>query len=157
MKKFTLIDVLIIIAVVGVMIFGVFFLTSRSVDTNGSVEFVVLVAEREAGMSDSMQIGDSVVLSYTEKYTGKLTDIKIQPSHIMAYDSNNTQYKVQDSYQTEDTYITIKADVDISENLISLGDAHIRVGEFIPVRGKGYATGGYIVEVKSETEQIIEE
>ena len=49
-----------------------------------------------------------------------------------------------------DIYVTVEADVEISDIAVKMGDTSIQVGTNIPVRGKGYASSGYILETNIE-------
>lgn len=149
-KKITFIDILIIVVVIGALIFATQFFSSGRSQTNGSVEFVVLVAEHEKGILNNASIGDTVVIDLTDKYKAEITDIKTQAATITTLDSENNKYVLQNSPLTEDSYITLRADAQIDENIIKVGTSPIRIGQTLPVRGKGYTANGYVVNILSE-------
>ena len=47
-----------------------------------------------------------------------------------------------------DVLLTIEANANISEQDIAIGDYIIKVGEQVFVKGKGYASSGYIVSIE---------
>ena len=46
-----------------------------------------------------------------------------------------------------DVYVTIEADTDVSDLAIKAGGTAVKVGAEIPVRGKGYASTGYVIGI----------
>lgn len=150
--KFTAIDALIVIAVIIVIaVAGVMFgpsLLDRA--EKAKVDFTVLLSAEDKGFSDAMSVGDNVTLSFTEKDGGVIKTIEARPAEYMVFDSINGEYKVQRVEDQEDIYVTIESDVDITDLYVKTGDTEIRTGEEIPVRGKGYASSGYIISVDAE-------
>lgn len=153
-KKITFIDILIIVVIIGAVIFATQFFRPDKSRLNGSVEFVVLVDEHENGILDTAAAGDIVVIDYTDKYKAEIIDIKTKDSSITTLDNKSNKYIIQTSPLSQDSYITVKADAEIGENVIKIGSTPIRVGQPIPIRGKGYTTKGYIINILNEnTEQ----
>lgn len=148
MKKWTIIDTLIVIVAVAAiavlwMMFG-----GSSVKTEAQqVEFTVMISDREKGLADTMSAGDKVTLSFMEKDGGVIKDVKTEPSTIMVYDGIEGVYRNEINQEREDIYVTVTADCEVSERAIKTGDTMIKVGMNVPIRGKGYATSGYIIEI----------
>lgn len=148
-KKWTIIDTLIVIVVVAAlavvwMMFGPD-VTDKAV--NEKVSFTVMIQDREKGLADTMTAGDKVTLSLTEKDGGIIKEVKTEPTVVMVYDSIKGEYRNEVNAEREDIYITIEADCDVNDKVMKTGDTTIRVGEGIPIRGKGYAANGYIIEI----------
>lgn len=148
-KKWTIIDTLIIAVLVAtVAVVWVMFgpkLTDKK--TSDSVEFTIMIQDKEIGLADAMSPGDKVTLSLTEKDGGVIKDIKTEPSTVMVYDGLEGVYRNEINEEHEDIYITVTADCTVSDKVIKTGDTKIRVGQEIPVRGKGYASTGFVVEI----------
>ena len=151
-KKLTFIDILIIVVAVAALVFATQFFTPEKPQENSSVEFVVMVNSHKKGLLDNASAGDIVVIDYTDKYKAEITDIKTQNSKVTVLDNISNKYILKTSPLTEDTYITLKADAQMGENVIKIGNSCVRVGQHFPVRGKGYTTGGYIVDIINEQE-----
>ena len=150
--RFTVIDALIILIVIAVAAIGtVKFAPSLFIKTEKSkVEFTVLISEKDISFADAMTIGDRVTLSLTEKDGGVLKNIEAKVAETVTFNSIDGSYKIQQIEDKRDIYLTIEADVEKSDLAVKTGGTEIRVGEEIPVRGKGYATSGYIIEVNEE-------
>ncbi len=148
MKKWTIVDTLIVIvAVAAIAVLWVMFGGSSVKTESQSVEFTVMISDREKGLADTMSSGDKVTLSLTEKDGGVIKDVKAEPSTIMVYDGIEGVYRNEVNEEREDIYVTVTADCEVSERAIKTGDTMIKVGANIPIRGKGYATNGYIIEI----------
>lgn len=147
--KFTWIDALIILIVIAAAaIAAVKFAPSLFAKTEKSkTEFTILISEKDESLAEAMSAGDRVTLSLTENDGGVIKDIKTEPAELMVFDSIAGAYKIQELEDKRDIYVTVEADSEITELAVKTGDTKIRVGEQIPVRGKGYAASGYIIEV----------
>lgn len=150
--KFTVIDALIILVVLAVIAVGavklapsLFIKTERS-----KAEFTVLISEKDISFADAMSVGDRVTLSLTEKDGGVIKNIETKVAETLAFNSIDGSYVIRQIEDKRDIYLTVEADVEKSELAVKTGDTEIRVGEETPVRGKGYATIGYIIEVNEE-------
>lgn len=150
--KFTVIDAIIILVIIAVIAVGAVKLAPSMFNRaeKEKIEFTILISGKEPNFSEAMSIGDRVTLSLTEKDGGVISDIRTEPAELMVFDSIDGSYKIQQLEDKEDIYLTVEADVTISDLVIKTGDTEIRVGEQIPVRGKGYATTGFIIEVTEE-------
>lgn len=148
--KFTVIDALIILVVIAaIAIAAVKFAPSLFIKTEKSTaEFTVLIAEKEIGLADAMSVGDRVTLSLTEKDGGVIKNIESKPAEKVTFNSIDGSYQIARIEDKRDIYVTVEADVDVSDLAVKTGGTEIRVGEEIPVRGKGYATQGYIITVE---------
>ena len=149
-RKWTIIDTLIvIIAALAIAAAGIMFAPKLGQHkTNREVEFTVMIQDKEKGLADTMKSGDKVTLSLTEKDGGVIEDVRTEPTVAMVYDSIEGVYRNETNREREDIYIKIKADCSVSDIAISTGDTKIKVGQEIPVRGKGYATNGYVIEIE---------
>ena len=116
--------------------------------TNDKVSFTVMIQDREKGLAAAMASGDNVTLSLTEKDGGVIKEVRTEPTVVMVYDSIDGVYRNEVNSEREDIYIEIEADCTVSDKAITTGDTEIKVGQDIPVRGKGYATNGYIIEIE---------
>ena len=149
MKKWTVIDTLIVVAVVAVIAGAAAMFGSKLFDksTKKNVEFTIMIDDKEKGLSDTMSVGDKVTLSLTEKDGGTIKDIRSETSKVMVYDGINGVYRNETNEEHEDIYVTVTADCNINDKAIKTGGTDIKVGKEIPVRGKGYATLGFVIEI----------
>ncbi len=149
--KFTVIDAVIILIVLAAVGFGAMKLVSALTDsTNGKAEFLVELTMKEQELADAMKVGDKVTMSLTEKDGGVIKNIETKPAEQMVFDSIKGEYRNETVEGKIDIYVTVEADVEISDIAVKMGDTSIQVGTNIPVRGKGYASSGYILETNIE-------
>lgn len=147
--KFTVIDALIILVVLAVLVFGAKKLLPNML--NGSeeekVDFTVLVQKEDMGFADAITVGDNVTVSLTEKDGGIVKEVKTEPAVTMAYNSIDGTYSNEVIEGKYDVYITIEADANVSDLAVKTGGTAVKVGAEIPVRGKGYASMGYVIGI----------
>lgn len=149
--KFTIIDAVIILVVLAVIAFGALKILPSMLNTsNEKVEFVVQLAAKEPALADAMHVGDRVTLSLTEKDGGVIKDLKTEPSVQMVFNSIDGVYKNEIVDGKVDIYVTVEADAEVSDIAVKMGGTKVQVGAEIPVRGKGYASMGYIIESNAE-------
>lgn len=151
-KKFTGIDILIILiilaaAAAGAARMGLF---STSAKENTAVLFDVLVSECEDHIVTAVNEGDLVSISNKEKDTAVIKSIRSEPAKSMTYNSEQGIYYMKEFPRKKDLYITLEANAGITDTLIKIGSTPVKVGLEMPVRGKGYALLGYIVDIDTE-------
>lgn len=147
--KFTVIDAVIILAVIIAVGIGAVKILPKFLNNskNETVEFTVLVQNKDSDFADAITIGDSVTISLTEKDGGKVKEVKPEPAKTLAYNSIENTYSNEVIEGKTDVYITIEADTSVSDLAVKAGGTAIKVGTEIPVRGKGYASMGYVIEI----------
>ncbi len=147
--KFTVIDVIIVLVVLialgigAVKVFPRLFNNSK----NEKVDFTVMIQNKDADFADAITVGDSVTISLTEKDGGIVKAVKTEPAKTMAYNSIDNTYSNEVIDGKTDVYITIEADTAVSDLAVKAGGTAVKVGSEIPVRGKGYASMGYVIEI----------
>lgn len=149
--KFTVIDAIIILVALAVIAFGAFKILPSMLNTsNEKIEFVVQLTAKEQALADAMSVGDRVTLSLTEKDGGVIKDLRTEPAVQMVYNSIEGVYKNDIVDGKVDIYVTVEADAEVSDIAVKMGGTKVQVGAEIPVRGKGYASMGYIIESKAK-------
>ena len=147
--KWTVIDTLIIIAiaVVGFVGYKMFFSNTNTSSQKSKTEIVVMVTNKNKGFADAVRVGEKATLSLTEKDGGVVTKVVKEPSKIMTFDILNGSYKNVPNDEKEDVYIYLEEDCYVSDQYIKTGDTIVRVGESVAIRGKGYASEGFVVQI----------
>ncbi len=147
--KFTAIDALIIIAVIALIVFGAVKLLPKFINgaNKKTTDFTIMVQKQDLSFAEAISIGDSVTVSLTEKDGGIVKDVKAEPATTMAYNSIDNVYSNQPIEGKYDVYVTVEAQTSVSNLSIKTGGTAIKVGSEIPVRGKGYAANGYVIEI----------
>lgn len=151
--RFTLIDALIIVAVLAMaaVVFKVFAPAKMSGGgTQTKAVFTVMLTYKDKDFADAISVGDVVSISNKEKDTGVVTAVEANPAESLEYNANEGKYTVQTINDKTDVYVTIEADATADEKLIQVGTTPVKVGLDMPVRGKGYASMGYIVKADTK-------
>lgn len=150
--KFTFIDFFIIFFALAVIVTGVFFLKSGAgSDTEmNKVHFTVLATNQQKGISELINEGDDVVISFSEDVHATVSEAYEEDRKDYYFNTFTGRY-VQGKVQGKsDVYVKLTADADITDTAIIRDGLPIRVGDEMPVRGKGYVVLGYVVDVTEE-------
>ncbi len=149
-SKFTVIDAVIILVVLAVLAIGGKLLLPRIIkpaDTQ-TVSCEVLLADKEKALAQSMNVGDKVTMSYTEKDGGVITGIEVTPAKKTVFDSISGTYVTQDVDDKCDIYVTLDVEAEVTDTSIESGSVVLKVGSDTPIRGKGYASSGYMIAIE---------
>ena len=145
--KFTAIDAIIILVILAVIVVGAIKILPSF--TSGSekekVDFTVMVQNKDEDFANAITIGDDVTISLTEKDGGVVKNV--ESAVTMVYNSIDGTYSNEVIEGKYDVYVTIEADTDVSDLAIKAGGTAVKVGAEIPVRGKGYASTGYVIGI----------
>ncbi len=152
MKKtrFTLIDALIILAVILVAAVAVIKLMPSGNRQNGSVEFTVMADYVDAGSGDLVKVGDKVWISYSETTEATVTAVEEEEYIEREFNKQTGKYVSYPVKGKSDLKITMECDASISDTAIENEKTPIRVGNFMPVRNKGYVFNGYVIEMEEK-------
>lgn len=154
MKKFTVIDFLIIVAAVAVLAASFVVLKPKLFGNGGDdkVQFTVLVSNTDSGLSEIIKPGDEVSISFSEKAYGTVTGVSEEPYKKSEFNAYLGKYVTQEIDGKSDLKIDIECPAAISDTEIANGEVLIRVGSEMPVRGKGYTVKGYVVDISDGQE-----
>lgn len=147
--KFTVIDALIILAVVIVIAVGAIMILPSFAGRNEmqTVDFTVMLQSKDSDFADAVTVGDNVTVSLTEKDGGIVKSVETKPANAIVYNSIDGTYSNEEIDGKYDVYVTVTAQADINDLAVKVGGTAVKVGAEIPVRGKGYASNGYVIEI----------
>lgn len=147
--RFTVIDVLILLVVLAVVIVGAVKVVPMLKNSGKSqkVTFTVMVQNKDEDFGNAITVGDNVTISLTEKDGGVVKDVRTEPAVKQAFNSIDGTYSNEIAPGKYDVYVTIEADTDVNDLGIKAGGTAVKVGAEIPVRGKGYASTGYVIGI----------
>ena len=148
-RKFTVVDVIIILVVLAVLAFGAKKLLPSILHPSGMqrITFTVMLPQQDDNFAEAVQIGDKVTISLTEKDGGVVKEVKPEPAMAIAFNSIDGSYANEVIEGKTDVYVTVEADVVSSDLALKTGGTAVKVGAEVPVRGKGYAAMGYVIEI----------
>ncbi|MCH5210047.1 MAG: DUF4330 domain-containing protein [Oscillospiraceae bacterium] len=147
--KFTVIDAVIIVVVLAALIVGIKKIMPSIMmgAENEKVDFTVLIQNEGENFADAITVGDRVTISLTEKDGGIVKNVETKPAVTLAYNSIDGTYASETIEGKYDVYVTIEAEMDINDLALKTGGTAVKVGAEVPVRGKGYASMGYVIEI----------
>ncbi len=140
MKKFNVIDIIIVIALIAAICAG--FLVTGGGDANdGATKLITLeIPEKNEGFSENVVIGDKATDKVEKNVIGVVTAVEVKPCEKNSYDQDNGGIVHAFIPMRENVYVTIEADA----------DTEIEVGKALSVITKHFAGAGYVVGVEYE-------
>ncbi len=154
--KFSVIDILIVLFLIVVIIFGFKKFKDGGIimeKPQEKVSFSVLINRVEKGSGDVIKEGDEVCISLKEKEYATVTKVTESPYYENCFVPNLGEYVSKQVDGKSDLLVELECMAEITENEILDGKAPIRVGEEAHVRGKGYSFKGYIVFVDEKGDE----
>lgn len=147
MKKFNIIDALIILGLIGGIAGAVWFFTNAADTEDGYVEFVVELRQAMPHFMEQIDVGGEIRDSIRNYLLGRVVDMRYQPAVTMTFDNETSTFSntvVPDRY---DVYITIRGRGSWNDSQILTEGQPVRVGMDKFLRGRGFAAIGVVVEV----------
>lgn len=156
-EKISFLDLL-IVALVALVLFFVYTFFVQGEDqvqrseSKDTVEYVVEIKDVNEAFTSMPIVGDGLYNSSKNFYIGEVVKVAVMPASKTVVNNEEGTYVLVESEDEYTVLITVKADVEVSDRFILVGSQKIRVGEMVPVKGKGYAGLSYIVEVDLQGE-----
>ena len=147
--KFNLFDVLIIALVLAVLA-AALVLRNRSAGaaaTGGEalpMRFTVEFTETPNDMAACIRVGDGAYRSTDGTYLGTIVDVRSVPHVRVEYSSAAGQFRSFDCEESSDVYLTVENNGYCTGKDVVIGSLPIKVGMELPVKGKGFASPGYV-------------
>lgn len=147
--KFTVIDALIILLVILVGAVAILKLAPGlfTAEEKQKVCFAVTATGVDEGISNVVEIGEEVSVSFSEKAYATVTGVSEKPHEESEFNKNTGKYVSQEIDGECDVTVLLECDAVITDTEIQNGEVAVRVGNEMPVRGKGYTIKGYVVDV----------
>ncbi len=149
--KFNIIDMLVLFIVVVVIFVGVSLLNLGVDDITADevrMEVVAEVTGVRENLVDSIKLGE-VYLTVDNVDTAIVTDVKKSIYQETIYNPQTKVYELMDSVDSLfDAVVTLELDAVETETDFISGMTKIKVGLPIFIKGKGYSTKGYILEMR---------
>lgn len=156
--KFSAIDILIVIFLVVVIIFGFIkvgdfdlkdfdFLNLSEAKKTATVRFSVLSTYVDEGTGDMVSVGDELSINYLEKTTAtvkKVSETQHVENIFNPYQGKYIEQEIEDKF---DLMIELECTVDDADTAFLNDEVAIRVGEGVYLHGKGFTIFGWIVTV----------
>lgn len=147
--KFNLFDVVIIVLVLAVLA-AALMLRNRSAGAASAggetqpMRFTVEFTEKPNVMADCIHVGDGAYRSTDGTYLGTIVDVRSVPHVRIEYSSAAGQFRSYDCEESSDVYLTVENNGYCTGKDIVIGSLPIKVGMELPVKGKGFASPGYV-------------
>lgn len=144
-KKITIVDILIVLAVVLVAIFAFGKFSGTSGASKKTVTYTVLVTSVMPEVAESMVPDDRVLLDAKGNTYGRVTNVSVSPSEDSYFNQHTEKYVISKLDGRKDVILTLEADATVNEWGYDIGQQHIRIGEKQNISATQYVATGYII------------
>ena len=148
--KFTIIDLGIVIALLAVIVIGIKVLGGNfgAKGETKEVFVTVLATKVDSGVSKMIKEGERVSVSFSEEAYATVVGASEEPHIEKQLFEEKGFYSTFEVEGKSDVKVLLRCNASITDTKIANGNVPIRVGEAMPVCGKGYTLNGYIIEVE---------
>lgn len=149
--KISIIDIIIVALVIVVVVYGLSIFTNKSVISDPSKVKIQYTFETNSvieSFGDQLYVGADLYNSSRNHYLGKLISFEIKPYEVEVKDIEKgiiTKQIVPEQFVAS---LVIEADAIEDDYNYRVTQENIKIGLSIPVKGKGFASLGYIVGLK---------
>lgn len=149
-KKIGVLDIIIIILVIGMGFYLTKSFRGKSGPGKATTPIVYTFEAEDVGQEfiNQMEIGKDVYNSQKNHYVGKIKDFTVMPYEEEYEDTKNGVIKMVEIPDRYTVLIDIEADAVIENDVILAGNEQIRVGLYLPIKGKSFASYGYILGIE---------
>ncbi len=149
-EKISIVDIMIILVIIAIGYYAVTFLNTKDINTvsKQTVQYTFETEDVNENFVKQLKLEGSLYNSSKNYYVGKLINYDVLPYEIIVPDLQNgvfTKQVVEDRFVVR---MTIEANTDQDDYNIRVNQENIKVGAMFPIKGKGFATYGYIIDIK---------
>ena len=144
-KKLTLIDILIIIAVVLVMAFLLTKIVSGRNGNQKTVSFAVMATNLLPENADAVKVCDRVLVDAEDDIYGKIVSVESKASEDYYFDYTKESYLKNVVEERKDVFLNVEVDVDDTEAGYKAGERFLRIGEAMYLAGDDFVVQGFVI------------
>ncbi|MBV1759121.1 MAG: DUF4330 domain-containing protein [Dethiosulfatibacter sp.] len=148
--KISIIDIMIILVVIAIGYYAVTFLNTKDINTisKQTVQYTFETEDVNENFAKQLKLEGNLYNSSKNYYVGKLINFEVLPYETIVPDIQNgvfTKQVVPDRFIVR---MVIEANTDQDDYNIRVNQENIKVGAMFPIKGKGFASYGYIIDIK---------
>lgn len=149
-KKIGIIDVLIVAVVIASMVYLIKPFKSKENIGSSSTPIVYTFESNDVGEEfvNQIEIGKEVYNSSKNYYLGKIKDFRVKPYKETVENLEDGVINIVEHSNKYAVEIDIEADAIIKDDVILVDREEIRVGLYVPIKGKSFASYGYIINIE---------
>ncbi|MFA5576475.1 MAG: DUF4330 domain-containing protein [Tissierellaceae bacterium] len=149
-KKIGIIDIAIVVIVLGAVFYLVKPFRSRADVIKNTTPIVYTFETKDVQMEFINQLEDGIDVYDSNKnyYLGKIKDFRYEPYKEKFEDRERGIISMVEYPNLYTVLIDIEANAQIENDVILVDREEIRAGLYLPIKGKGFASYGYIVGIE---------
>lgn len=149
-EKISIIDVLIVAILCLGAIFLINMFKEEAVVETAKEEVVFTFEAKDVTQSfyDAIEVGTKVYNSSRNYYVGQVVEVIKQPFYVWTEDLEKGLFYVKEDPNRMTVHMVIKSQGTSSEHNIYAGQELIKIGHIFPIKGKGFASNGVVIDIK---------
>ena len=150
MKKFGILDVIIIILVIIMGFIGFKVISGKSATPikKQEISYTLEIRGAEKNLVDAIQKDDILYNSTNNSIYGTITNVSVQPATEITTNINTGKLKVFTYNDKYDIYIDIKGEADnVDDKNITIAEEKLKIGSLAHISSDKYTGSGYIVKI----------
>ena len=140
-------DLLIIIGLLAAIAFGFLYFNSSSEGEIADVVFTVEFAEVGPELAQMINYGDEIKDSVKGFYLGVVEEYSVEPATRLIYNTQSDSFIHAPVPGKERVLIRIRGKGHKTDSNVYTEGQSIKVGQLMYIRGKGYASQGYVIDL----------
>ncbi len=151
-KKFNITDVVIVVAVIALALFGWSIISDKSessVTSVSDVSFTVEITKCDKSFGEAITVGDDIYDSLKGGYYGKVEAVEIKPETYVAANTASGTFSIQTYPERYNVYVTVKGTpTTMTDGNIMFASQKVKVGTMAYLKSAGYVGYGYVTDVQ---------
>ncbi|MDR2167422.1 MAG: DUF4330 domain-containing protein [Clostridiales bacterium] len=150
-KKFTIIDIFIVILLLGIIAFGIWFFTTARVGEGYYIYYVVELRQGRAGTVEAVQqvpLGAEVRDSVRNYALGQLMFMRYEPAVVNLHNSETGEIFESTFPERYDIFLTVRGRGGVTDSQILAQGQPVRIGMDKFLRMRGFAGIGIVVDMR---------
>ena len=151
-RKFNIADIVIILVVACLAIFGWTMISDKSESSTASVSdvsFTVEITKCDKSFGEAISIGDDIYDSIKGGYYGKVENVKVMPETSVLPNTESGTYTLSTYPDSYSVYLTVKGTpTTMTEGNIMFASQKVKVGTVAYLKSAGYVGYGYVTDIQ---------
>jgi hypothetical protein len=149
-EKISIVDIMIILVIIAIGYYAITYLSTKDVNTisRQTIQYTFETEDVNENFAKQLKLEGNLYNSSRNYYVGKLISYEVLPYEKIVPDLQNGVFIKNTVEGRFIVRMTIEASADQDAYNIRVNQENIKVGAMFPIKGKGFASYGYVIDIK---------
>jgi hypothetical protein len=149
-EKISIVDIMIILVIIAIGFYAITYLSTKDVNTisRQTIQYTFETEDVNENFAKQLKLEGNLYNSSRNYYVGKLISYEVFPYETIVPDLQNGVFIKNTIEGRFIVRMTIEASADQDAYNIRVNQENIKVGAMFPIKGKGFASYGYVIDIK---------